>query len=124
MTKRRLTLPAVGPLACALFIGSGHAQSATSVTLYGLVDTGIEFLNHAGANGSGSQYRISSGNVTGSRWGIRGKEGLGNDLDAVFVLESGFNSDTGMSGQGGRLFGRQAYVGLQGQWGLISLAGR
>ncbi|WP_019451608.1 porin [Cupriavidus sp. BIS7] len=121
MKKNRLALPALGALASALCIGGAHAQSSTSVTLYGLVDTGIEFLNHAGANGSGSQYRISSGNVTGSRWGLRGREDLGGGLGAVFVLESGFNNDTGTSGQGGRLFGRQAYVGLQGDWGLISL---
>lgn len=121
MTHTRLARPAMGALACALCMGSAYAQNTTSVTLYGLVDTGIEFLNHAGTNGSGSQYRLSSGNVTGSRWGVRGKEDLGGGLGAVFVLESGWNGDTGTSGQGGRLFGRQAYVGLQGDWGLVSL---
>ncbi|TDF64934.1 porin [Cupriavidus sp. L7L] len=103
-----------------ILAGGVHAQGA-SVTLYGLVDTGVEYLSHAGPGGSGSQYRLSSGNVAGSRWGLRGKEDLGNGLSGLFVLEGGILSDTGMTGQGGRLFGRQAYVGLEGKWGRVSL---
>lgn len=121
MHYKTLASASAAALACTLCASGVHAQASTSVTLYGLVDTGIEFLNHAGTGGAGSVYRLSPGNVTGSRWGLRGKEDLGGGLGAVFVLESGFNSDTGTSGQGGRLFGRQAYVGLQNQWGLISL---
>ena len=121
MHYKKLATAGATALVCVLCASGAYAQSSISVTLYGLVDTGIEFLNHAGSNGSGSVYRVSPGNVTGSRWGLRGKEDLGGGLGAVFVLESGFNSDTGTSGQGSRLFGRQAYVGLQNQWGLISL---
>jgi predicted porin len=63
-------------------------------------------------------------NISGtlpSRWGLRGSEDLGGGLRAVFTLESGFGPDTGASGQGGRLFGRQALVGLSGGWGTVSL---
>jgi predicted porin len=56
-----------------------------------------------------------------SRIGFRGTEDLGNGLKALFVLENGFGPDTGMQGQGGRLFGRNAYVGLQGAWGTLTL---
>lgn len=112
---------AMGAAVVVLTSGGAYAQTASGVTLYGLVDTGIEFLSHAGSDGSGAQYRLSSGNVTGSRWGLRGREELGGGLNGVFVLESGVNSDTGTSGQGGRLFGRQAYVGLQGQWGQVTM---
>lgn len=130
MTMTRLALTGAGALACACCIATAHAQTGaagstgratTSVTLYGLVDTGIEYQSHAGAGGSGSLFRMSSGNVTGSRWGLRGTEDLGNGLSAVFALESGVNSDTGASGQGGRLFGRQAWIGLQGPWGRVTL---
>lgn len=48
----------------------------------------------------------------GSRWGIRTTEDLGGGLKLQTVLESGFGVDTGASFQGGRLFGRQAYVSL------------
>ena len=103
---------------CALASGAANAQS---VTLYGLIDTGIEYVSHANANGNGLT-RIPS--VTGtlpSRWGLRGAEDLGNGMKAVFTLESGFNTDTGTSGQGGRLFGRQAWVGLASDYGTVTL---
>ncbi|PMY01052.1 porin, partial [Pseudomonas sp. GW460-13] len=58
-------------------------------------------------------FRMSSGGLSGSRWGLRGVEDLGSGLKALFVLESGFGLDDGKSQQGGRLFGRQAYVGLE-----------
>lgn len=106
MKSRQLVRLAAGA-ACPLS-GTAHAQTApTTVTLYGLVDTGIEYLGHAGPGGSGGVARLSPGNVRGSRWGPRGKEDLGGGLNAVFVLESWVNSDTGSSGRGGRLLGRQ-----------------
>jgi predicted porin len=117
---KRFSIGMLAATAVALTATTAQAQSS-GVTLYGLVDTGIEYISHAGAGGSGSLYRMSPGNMTGSRWGLRGKEDLGGGLTALFVLESGVNSDTGASGQGGRLFGRQAYVGIQGGWGQITL---
>jgi predicted porin len=55
-----------------------------------------------------------------SRWGIRGTEDLGGGLKAIFVLEDGFNTRAGDLGQGGRFFGRQAWVGLEGPWGALT----
>ncbi|WP_321939083.1 porin [Paraburkholderia sp. J8-2] len=89
------------------FASAAHAQS--SVTLYGLIDVGVLYANNAGGH---SQYQMSSGNIQGSRWGLRGNEDLGGGLKALFVLENGFNVATGKLGQGGDEFGRQAYVGL------------
>lgn len=97
---------------------SAYAQS--SVTLYGVIDTGVEYVSHANVAGD-SIVRMPG--ITGefpSRWGMRGVEDLGGALKAVFVLESGFNVRAGDSGQGGRLFGRQAFVGLEGPWGTLS----
>lgn len=99
------------------------AQSSTSVTLYGTVDTAIEYVNNI-PDGDGDKHSsVHFTNLTQSwpsHWGLRGTEDLGNGLKAVFTLESGFNTGTGTSGQGGRLFGRQAYVGLAGDWGQIA----
>ncbi|ABF11106.1 Outer membrane protein (porin) (plasmid) [Cupriavidus metallidurans CH34] len=103
----------------AMFAASAQAQS--SVTLYGVADAGIEYVSHAGLDGTGSAYRVSSDNTSGSRWGLRGKEDLGGGLSAVFVLESGFSIDTGTMAQGGRLFGRQAFVGISSHLGQITL---
>ncbi|MBP0618567.1 porin [Cupriavidus consociatus] len=102
-----------------LAMGSQMAAAQSSVTLYGVGDIGFEYLTKADAAGN-KQLRVTSGNVSGSRWGLRGVEDLGGGNRAVYVLESGFDLDTGM-GQGGRLFGRQAYVGLESQWGRITL---
>ncbi|CAG9183396.1 porin [Cupriavidus pinatubonensis] len=103
---------------CSLLSATAFAQ--TNVILYGVVDAGVEYANHQSGNGS-SVVRLSSGNIAGSRWGMRGTEDFGQGLRGVFVLESGYDVDTGKSGQGGRLFGRQAYVGLQGTWGSLLL---
>ena len=116
----------------ALIACPALASAQSTVTLYGVADINVEFANHVGAipsaaNGfnpgaSNSVYRMDSGGLSGSRWGLRGTEDLGNGLKGVFVLESGFNLDTGTSQQGGRLFGRQAYVGVQSATlGQISL---
>jgi predicted porin len=92
-------------------------ESRANVTLYGVVDAGVSFTNNQ--VGGGSVVRQTSGSLSSSRWGVRGSEDLGQGLKAVFVLESGFDVDTGKSAQGGRLFGRSAYVGLESQWGSI-----
>lgn len=96
------------------------AAAQSSVTLYGVADIGFEYLSNANAQGD-KLFRMTSGNVSGSRWGLRGVEDLGGGAKAVYVLESGFDLDAGASSQGGRLFGRQAFAGLENQWGRITL---
>jgi predicted porin len=101
-------------LAVAALSGFGvaaHAQN--SVTLYGLIDAGVTYVNNA-ATPTGHDHLVKYGDgvAQGSRWGMRGTEDLGAGLKAIFVLEGGFSSGDGTSAQGGALFGRQAYVGL------------
>jgi predicted porin len=69
-------------------------------------------VTHAAKQGSGNVLRLNTGNRLNSRWGVTGKEDLGNGLHAIFTLESGMAMNTGALQQGGRLFGRQAFVGL------------
>lgn len=99
---------------------TGAAQAQGSVTLYGVADVGVEFLTHADTSNH-SLTRMTSGNLSGSRWGMRGTEDLGGGLQALFVLESGFDIDAGTSAQSGRLFGRQAFTGLSSQYGRVTL---
>ncbi len=102
-------------VACAvagsvLLAANAHAQS--SVTLYGVIDEGIDYVGNSGGK---SLWRMRDGTydgVYGSRWGLKGNEDLGGGLSALFRLEAGFSTENGQSRQGGRLFGRQAYVGL------------
>jgi predicted porin len=99
---------------------SGAVWAQSSVTLYGIVDTGIEYVSHADTAGD-SVVRMPG--VTGempSRWGVRGNEGLGNGFSTIFTLESGFNMRSGTLNQGGRLFGRQAWVGLNSPYGSLT----
>jgi predicted porin len=96
-----------------------HAQS--SVTLYGVIDEGLQFNTNGknvvnGTNVGGRQWGLDSlTGPYGSRWGVKGSEDLGGGLSAVFVLESGVNLNSGAFAQGGTEFGRQAYVGLRSQ---------
>ena len=120
MMKRLIAL-AVSPalLCCA------NAYAQNSVTLYGIVDSGIAYVHNAqdssGANQS-SLVKFSSNNLSGSRWGMKGTENIGSGLSAIFQLENGFNVGTGALGQGQREFGRKAMVGLADQtWGTLML---
>jgi predicted porin len=100
-----------------LLCTAAHAQS--SVTLYGLFDEGINYTNNAGG---ASAVQMRSGDVTGSRFGIKGQEDLGGGYSAIFKLENGFNPNNGELQQGGRIFGRQAYVGLSSdRFGTVTL---
>lgn len=94
--------------ACAAALsGQAHAQSA--VTLYGLIDAGIFYTNNVKGH---SAWQESSGDVTGSHWGLIGREDLGGGTKAIFEIENGFSVTNGTLRQGGRLFGYQAYAGL------------
>ncbi|MBJ7312661.1 porin [Rugamonas sp. CCM 8940] len=112
------TIAAAISLAC-----TAHASAQSNVAVYGIIDSGIEVINHSASipGSKANLTRLSSGNLSGSRLGFRGTEDLGGGLKAVFALESGIGVDNGTSLQGGRLFGRQAYVGLQGSWGALTL---
>ncbi|KAI3605344.1 Outer membrane porin (plasmid) [Cupriavidus necator H850] len=111
-----------GMATAALVASMGSAFAQSNVTLYGVADMNIEYANHVGnvptaTNGfnpgpSNNVYRMNSGGWAGSRSGLRGTENLGGGLKSLFVLENGFNLDSGTLQQSGRLFGRQAFVGL------------
>ena len=129
--KKTLIVAAVA----ASFATAANAQS--SVTLYGLIDAGFTYVNNEAAsnvaNGSAAAFRLSSGNINGSRWGLRGTEDLGGGMKAIFTLESGFSMGDGSAGQGpaktvanpnpsGREFGRQAFAGIStAQFGTVTL---
>ncbi|WP_150557889.1 porin [Pandoraea bronchicola] len=99
------------------------ASAQSNVTLYGTIDSGFVHANHtATRNGPQSKSMITSNIISGSRWGLRGTEPLGQGLSALFQLESGFNAVNGEMGNGGRAFGRKAIVGLKStQWGEVTI---
>ncbi|WP_395704220.1 porin [Aquabacterium sp.] len=109
------------PFIAALLAAASATAHAQTATVYGLLDSGIEHLDRVGADGR-SLTRVPglSGSVP-SRLGFRGSEDLGGGLKADFTLEMGIGVDTGTFNQGGRAFGRQAWVGLSGPWGALTL---
>ncbi|MFB9125009.1 porin [Paraburkholderia dipogonis] len=115
MNKQVFAL-AVSTALSAAFAAPASAQ--TSVTLYGVLDEGINYTNNVGR---GHVYELASGYAQGSRWGLKGAEELGGGLKAIFQLENGFDVSSGRLNQGGRMFGRQAFVGLSAnQFGTLT----
>ncbi|MEI6001067.1 porin [Paraburkholderia bengalensis] len=106
-----------------VFATAAHAQS--SVSLYGLIDAGITYTNNqrSATPGQGhSNVQMTTGQVNGSRFGLRGAEDLGAGFKAIFTLENGFGINDGTLKQSSRLFGRQAFVGLASdQFGAVTL---
>ncbi len=114
-------------LAAALLAGfatAGVAQAETSVTLYGILDTGYGYQNykydHAGADVTSKSSGLRDGTFNGSRWGLKGAEDLGDGLRAIFQVEAHVN----LGGSGGAAhsgFNRQSFVGLSSDnWGSLT----
>jgi predicted porin len=111
-----LRTPLVAALLCA-----GMAAQAQNATLYGIMDVGVEVLTNVNAQGD-SMKRLP--NLTGtvpSRIGVRGSEDLGAGWQAVFNLESGIAVKSGSLNNGGRMWGRAAWVGVAGPFGRLTL---
>ncbi|CAD6562336.1 Outer membrane porin protein [Paraburkholderia kirstenboschensis] len=90
------------------FAVSAHAQS--SVTLYGLLDTGLVYTNNQQGN---INWQLNSSSTQNTVFGLKGSEDLGAGLHAVFKLEQGFVLNNGAQAFSGDAFGSQAWVGLQ-----------
>jgi GBP family porin len=110
-------------LALAAIAASSAAMAQSSVTLYGVVDASVENVK-----GDKSLNRVSSDNLSSSRFGLKGTEDIGGGLKGLFVLESGLKVDTGANnnvnsstGATVRFFDRAAWLGLSTGFGEIRL---
>ncbi len=115
------TLAAVAVLGA--FAGSALAAD---VQLYGIVDTGLRYT-HFDADSAAAGYDatdsfgIQSGNQSGSRFGFKGSEDLGNGLTVGFILENQFNSDDGSLTDDDHFFRRESSLFLQGGFGKVAM---
>ncbi len=111
------TLAAVAVLGA--FAGSAIAAD---VTLYGVVDAGLQY-NHIDMDSNTLEdidsVSMESGQQSGSRWGLKGTEDLGNGLTVGFVLENGFTFDDGADG-GDHMFDRESMLFLEGGFGKLA----
>ncbi|CAM4042451.1 Putative porin [Comamonas aquatilis] len=104
-------------IALAVLAASGAAMAQSSVTLFGIVDTGVSYVDNA--DGKDAKYGVgTSGNAT-SRLGLRGTEDLGGGLKAGFWLEGEIFGDVGNSA--GFDFKRESTVRLSGNFGEVRL---
>lgn len=102
---------AIGCAAAGAVLGvhAPVAQAQSSVTLYGILSEGIAYVSNEGGK---SNTKLIPGTMQNNRFGLRGAEDLGGGVKAIFTLENGFDITSGKLQQGGRMFGRQAFVGL------------
>lgn len=108
-------------IVCLGLLSTGAAAQQNGVTLYGIIDLGLEYDHVRQYAFSGGLPQgilnqkflgMSTGVQSGSRFGLRGNEDLGGGFTVNFVLENGFNPAQGTAAQGGRLFGRQSTLGM------------
>ena len=120
MNRHKLTL-LIGALVSS---GITSASAQSSVTLYGVVDAGVQYVSNVGvarnegaagrpiSYASKSRFGFLSGGSFSNRWGIKGNEDLGGGLAAIFQLENGFSIGNGAFSSSGTEFNNQAFVGL------------
>lgn len=127
-THRR-SLPSPAPPQSAQSASSPASSSGTIPGIdpklagfYGRVDV---FLDYGTGGSGGSRLSLESGGYTGSRVGVKGGRELTPGVQAIYQLEAGYFINNGRIGQssGGntRLFGRQAYVGIEGRLGRMTV---
>lgn len=96
---------------------------AADVQLYGILDTGVGY-SHIDMDTSGvddvDSFEMKSGVGSGSRWGLKGTEDLGNGLTVGFILENGFDSDDGSEDSTGVMFNRESSLFLEGSFGKLA----
>ncbi len=117
MQKKLIAVAVLG----ACVAGSAFAAN---VDVYGRIDTGLSYVHYdeTGLSDAKDTLSLDSGLSSGNRWGLKGSEDLGNGYQVGFVLESGFDADTGAMSKDG-LFNREATLRVSGPFGSI-YAGR
>lgn len=122
-------------LALAALTLTGAASAQSNLTIFGIVDTGVQRVNNSGG---GSVTRLANSGISVPQLGFRGTEDLGGGLAASFWMEAAVNSDDGTgrttntnnqttgngpaaAGGQGLTFNRRSTVSLSGTWGEIRM---
>lgn len=109
-------------IALVTLSAAAFAANAADITLSGRIDAGLNYHN-AKKTGqeSADTFSMKSGQYSASRVTLKGSEELGNGTSVGFILENGFDSDTGAFSQEDRLFGREAIVYVKGEFGTFAM---
>lgn len=103
--------------AVAVLTALSTCAVAADLELYGVIDTGFTYTH--GYDDSRNTFEMSTGNYAGSRFGLRGSEKLDETLTVSFVIEGGFNSNTGAYAEDGKIFNRESQINISGPWGTL-----
>lgn len=93
------------------------------LSLYGRASAGIDFTNNVlSAGNQGDRWQTASNQWGVSYWGMKARFPVEAEITALLNLESGFGTDTGATTESGKLFDREANVGLRhARFGSISM---
>ena len=113
-------------IAVAVLGATAFSVQAADVTMYGKVDTGLQFKTNEVTEGNQTvtdtdTFSMENGLNSASRFGIKGSEDLGNGMKVSFQLENGFKSDSGEFKTEGKLFDRQATVAVSSDFGTLTM---
>lgn len=117
LEAQKAAAPAATP---AVTAGNPALFANSSVTLYGKLDV---FTDYATGGGTGTRLAFNSGGMNGTRWGIKGGADIASGVRGIFQVEGGFFANNGQMAQSSSkatIFGRQAYVGVEGKFGRLT----
>lgn len=96
-------------VALAALSATAGVFAQSSVTLYGILDASVGYVNKANSAGKSATY-MSDSALQSSYWGMRGSEDIGGGLKVNFNLQSDVRTDTGAGNAD--FFRREANVAL------------
>ncbi|HZX31342.1 MAG TPA: porin, partial [Rhodocyclaceae bacterium] len=120
LESQKAAAPAAPAATPAVVAGKPSLLNNSNVTLYGKIDV---FTEYDTRGSQGTRLALESGGMNGSRWGVKGGADISQELRGIFQVEGGVFINKGSSAQGGLLFGRQAYAGVESKFGTFT-AGR
>lgn len=109
-------------IALVTLSAAAFAANAADITLSGRIDAGLNYHNSkvTGEKSDGT-FSMKSGQYSASRFTLAGSEELGHGTSVGFILENGFDSDTGAFSQEDKIFGREAIVYVKGEFGTFAM---
>ena len=113
-------------IAVAVLGATAFSVQAADVTMYGKVDTGLQYQSNEITIADYTlvdtdSFTMENGLNSASRFGVKGSEDLGNGMKVSFQLENGFKADSGEFKTEGKLFDRQATVALSSDFGTLTM---
>ena len=100
----------------ALSLAALSTAAVADVTLYGQIKAGVEVTKTKVKNGPGNTTKSHTKTQIadfGSRIGFKGHEAIGNNLNAIWQVES----ETSVAGTDSGWANRESFIGLEGNFG-------